>query len=330
MSILNPLLVSFNRLTERGFFNLVKLHELIGDFSLNQQIQGRKEKYIDLCCYRLNRWKGFMESEYSITDLENVEPIHIKQFIRHCQQAGVEKAITINGNIATLRVFFNELVDDGWLDEMANPMRRIKNLKEDKKIIQTFTDEEVKRILRDVQEETYSNVRDKLILIILFDTGIRVSELCDIKVEDVSIRHIVIHGKGSKQRLIYISKLMRRYMTKYEALRKIRFKKKHPSEIEDYYFLDQSAMRLSRSRINKILKEHCRNAGVRKEVRCSPHDCRHYFAHKQLKNGLDIYSLSRLMGHYDTQITSNYLRGLETETILEVGRIKSPLNKVRV
>ena len=53
------------------------------------------------------------------------------------------------------------------------------------------------------------------------------------------------------------------------------------------------------------------------------------FAHKQLKNGLDIYSLSRLMGHYDTQITSSYLRG-ETETILEIGRIKSPLNKVRI
>lgn len=330
MSILNPFLISFNRLIERGFFILVKLHELIDDFSLNQQVQGRKEKYVELCNYRLNRWKDFVESEYSITELEQVEPIHIKQFIRHCQQTGIEKAITINGNIATLRVFFNELVDDGWLDEMANPMRRIRNLKEEKRVIQTFTDEEVKRILRDVQEETYSNVRDKLILIFLFDTGIRVSELCDIKVDDVSVRHIVIHGKGSKQRLIYISKLMRRYMAKYEALKKLRFKKKHPSEIEDYYFLDQSAMRLSRSRINKILKEHCRNAGVRKEVRCSPHDCRHYFAQKQLKNGLDIYSLSRLMGHYDTQITSNYLRGLETETILEVGRIKSPLNKVRV
>ena len=308
---------------------MVKLHELIDDFSLNQQIQGRKEKYIELCNYRLNRWRDFVKSEYNITELEQVEPIHIKQFIRHCQKAGVEKAITINGNIATLRVFFNELVDDGWLDEMENPMRRIRNLKEEKRVIQTFSDEEVKRILRDVQEETYSNVRDKLILIFLFDTGIRVSELCDIKVSDVSVRHIVIHGKGSKQRLIYISKLMRRYRTNYEALKKLRFKKKHPSEIEDYYFLDQSAMRLSRSRINKILKEHCRNAGVRKEVRCSPHDCRHYFAQKQLKNGLDIYSLSRLMGHYDTQITSNYLRGLETETILEIGRIKSPLNEVR-
>lgn len=135
MLILNPLLVSFNKLIKRGFFILVKLHELIDDFSLNQQIQGRKEKYIGLCSYRLNRWNDFIEEEYKISELGDVEPIHIKQFIRHCQLLGIEKAITINGNITTLRVFFYKIVDDGWLDEMDNPMRRIKNLKEEKKII---------------------------------------------------------------------------------------------------------------------------------------------------------------------------------------------------
>ncbi|WP_160036560.1 site-specific integrase [Paenibacillus sp. An7] len=63
-------------------------------------------------------------------------------------------------------------------------------------------------------------------------------------------------------------------------------------------------MRLFRSRINEILKKYCDNVDVRKEIQCSPHDCRHYFAQKQIRNGIDIYSLSRFMGHYDTQITS--------------------------
>jgi integrase/recombinase XerD len=119
-------------------------------------------------------------------------------------------------------------------------------------------------------------------------------------------------------------------MRKYEKAKEERFKSKEADEIGDYYFLDQSAKRLSRSRINKILKEHCNNVGVRKEVRCSPHDCRHYFAQKQLRNGIDIYSLSRLMGHFDTQITSKYLRGLEQEDILEIGRLHSPLNNIDV
>lgn len=309
---------------------MAEIFELIKDFELNQQVQERKKEYVALCKYRLTRWCNYMDEKFNITEVEEVKPIHIKQYIRYCQQLGKEKAITINGSIATLRVFFNDLVEEEFIDELDNPMRRIKNLKQEHKVIHTFSDEEVKRILRDVTEYTYSNVRDKLILIFLFDTGIRVSELCNIKVQDITNKHIVIHGKGSKERLIYISRIMRRYMRKYEALKKERFKHKLPEEIMDNYFLDQSAQRLSRSRINKILKEHCKNAGVREEVRCSPHDCRHYFAQKQLKNGTDIYSLSRLMGHYDTQITSNYLRGLEEETILQIGRIKSPLNKVRL
>ncbi|QGM28949.1 tyrosine-type recombinase/integrase [Bacillus sp. N3536] len=309
---------------------MTKIIEVIDDFQLEQKIGGRKKNYIELCSYKLNRWKDFMNSDFQIEEVEEVKPIHIKKYIQLCQNSGLEKNITINGSIATLRVFFKYLVDEEYIDELENPIRRIKNLKEDKTVIVTFKDDEVKRILNDVKEETYSNLRDKLILILLFDSGIRVSELCDIKVNDVARKHILIHGKGSKQRLVYISNIMRKYMRKYEDAKEKRFKNKSVDEIEDAYFLDQSAVRLSRSRINKILKEHCTNVGIRSEVRCSPHDCRHYFAQKQLRNGIDVYSLSRLMGHYDTQLTSKYLRGLEQEDILKIGRLHSPLNNLNI
>lgn len=309
---------------------MTKIIELIDDFQLEQKIGGRKPKYIELCIFKLNRWKDFIQDEFIIEEVEEVKPIHIKKYIQLCQSTGLEKNITINGSIATLRVFFHYLVDEEYLDEFENPVRRIKNLKEEKTVIVTFNDDEVKRIINDVKEETYSNIRDKLILILLFDSGIRVSELCDIKVEDIARKHILIHGKGSKQRLIYISNIMRKYMRKYETAKIERYKNKERDEIEENYFLDQCAKRLSRSRINKILKEHCNNVGVRKEVRCSPHDCRHYYAQKQLRNGIDIYSLSRLLGHFDTQITSKYLRGLEQGDILEIGKLHSPLNNMNI
>lgn len=307
-----------------------KINELIDDFKMNQQIQARKKEYIEGCMYRLRRWMEFTNTELGIEEAELVKSMDIKKYILHCQERGKEANITMNGSIATLRVFFQYLVDEEFIDEKDNPMKRIKNLKEAKRVIITFNDEEVKRIINSVAEETYSNVRDKLILIMLFDTGIRVSELCNIKNSDATRTNILIHGKGSKERLIYISKVMRRYMRRYEELKKERFKHRLDDEIEDYYFLDQSAEKLSRSRINKILKEHCKNAKVRKEVRCSPHDCRHYFAQKQLKNGIDVYSLSRLMGHFDTQITAKYLRGLEQTEILEIGKLYSPLGKVKI
>lgn len=309
---------------------MTKINELLDDFKLNQEILGRKKEYVSNCLYRLNRWKIYMEGEHTIEEAEAVTAIHIKKYIQELQNRGKEAAITMNNHLSTLKVFYQYLVDEEYMDERDNPMRRIKNLKEEKKIIVTFNDDEVSRIIHDVQEETYSNLRDKLILIMLFDTGIRVSELCNVKEGDISRGHILIHGKGSKQRLVYISKVMRKYMRRYEGAKKERFKYKKQNEIEDYYFLDQSAVKLSRSRINKILKEHCTNVGVRKEVRCSPHDCRHYFAQKQLKNGIDVYSLSRLMGHFDTQITAKYLRGLEQHDILEIGKLYSPLNNVRL
>lgn len=296
---------------------------------LNSRLRGEKKEYINLCYYRLDRWRKFIESEFAIEDAEAVKTKHIKQYILYVQNRGLEKAITINNSLATLKVFFNYLVEEEFIDEMANPMRKIKSLKEDKRVITTFNDAEVSRILQDVKEVTYNNVRDKLILIMLFDTGVRVSELCSIKNSDIARKYILIHGKGSKERMIYISKTMRKYMRKYEELKEIRFAHKNAEDIEDYYFLDQCAKKLHRSRINKILKEHCQRAGVRKEVRCSPHDCRHYFAQKQLRNGIDVYSLSQLLGHYDTQMTAKYLKGLEQEAVLEIGKQKSPLNSIK-
>lgn len=102
--------------------------------------------------------------------------------------------------------------------------------------ILTFNDEDVQRIISDVKEKTYFNICDKLNLIMLFDTGIRVGELCGIEEADISMRHILIRGKGSKQRLVYISKkAMRKYMRKYEQAKQERFKRKQVDDVEDKY-----------------------------------------------------------------------------------------------
>lgn len=78
-----------------------EIFELIEDFELNQQVQERKKEYVELCKYRLTRWCNYMDEKFNITEVEEVKPIHIKRYIRYCQQLGKEKAITINGSIAT-------------------------------------------------------------------------------------------------------------------------------------------------------------------------------------------------------------------------------------
>ncbi|EFI83309.1 tyrosine-type recombinase/integrase [Listeria grayi] len=83
-------------------------------------------------------------------------------------------------------------------------MRHIKNLKVEKTVIGTFTDKEVSARINAITGSTYSNIRDKMILLLLLDCGVRVTELISIKNADVNDNNILIHGKGSKERVIYI------------------------------------------------------------------------------------------------------------------------------
>lgn len=301
------------------------LTDLREEFILNLQVLNRTKGTIYNHEYTLNRFIDYLKDVHSVTELEEVTASHIRQLILYWKKSDREKPITINGNIARMKVFFNYLVDEEYLGELDNPIRRIKSLKEEKSVIKTFSDDEVRRILASCKGKTYSNIRDKLILMMLIDCGLRVSELVDLKTRDVKGHGILVHGKGSKERILYISPALKKQMIKFESAKKKRFKHKDKLEMDDYYFINQCAKQMSRSRVNKILNEHAENAEVREEIRVSPHTCRHYFAHKQLRNGIDVYSLSRLMGHSDTTITTTYLRGLEDETIVTRGIKTSPL-----
>ena len=75
---------------------MVKILELIDDFKLNQQVLGRRPKYVEMCIWRLIRWQRFMKDELSIVDIEDVQPLHIKKYIQYRQLLGNEKSITIN------------------------------------------------------------------------------------------------------------------------------------------------------------------------------------------------------------------------------------------
>lgn len=305
------------------------LKELQEEYLLNLEILGRAEGTIYNYKYAVRLFIDFMSKENNITRLESVKPIHIKQLILYWKNDKKWAHRTINKMIGLIKVMFNYAVDEEYLSELDNPFRRIKKLKETKTIIVSFNDDEVRRMIDSCRGSTYSNIRDKLILMMLFDLGIRVSELTHLKSANVKEGHILIKGKGDKERFLYVSPILKRQIMKFNRTKKKRFLHKKTHDMEEYFFLNQSGQQLSRSRINKILNEHAEIAGVREEIRVSPHTCRHYFAHAQLRNGIDVYSLSRLMGHYDTSITSDYLKGLQDNDVLQKGMQSSPLTNLK-
>lgn len=143
-------------------------------------------------------------------------------------------------------------VEEEYILEQDNPTKRIKKLKEAKTIIISFNDEKGKRILETYNGNTYSNIRDKLILMMLFDLGIRISELTNLTAKNVKDSHILIKGKGDKERFLYVSPILKRQMIKFNNAKKRRFSHKKQPELEEYFFLNQCGEQLSRSRINKL------------------------------------------------------------------------------
>lgn len=170
----------------------------------------------------------------------------------------------------------------------------------------------------------FLDIRNKTILITFFDTGIRLSELLNLKPEDIKDGYIIIvNGKGGKDRVVPRSPYLARWLFKYNVVRTQYFFDRNLDGKE--LFLSKTGKKLSAESIEKIVKDAGKYANVSKEVRVSPHTCRHTFAHMQLMNGLDIYSLSRILGHESISITQTYLNGIRDTEVIKQGIATSVL-----
>ena len=154
-------------------------------------------------------------------------------------------------------------------------------------------------------------------LMLLFDTGLRISELIDMKSDQIREGYFCIYGKGRKERVVPQNAIVCKWMMKYNRARESYFEFR---EAEDYYFLSKNGKRLTPEAVNKLMKKAGKAVGVNPLVRVSPHTCRHSFAHQSLKNGLDLYSLSRLLGHKSVSITQRYLEAVRDAQILTSAR----------
>ena len=175
--------------------------------------------------------------------------------------------------------------------------------------------------------DSYINARNKCIMAVLFDTGIRNLELCNLSKLDVRESVIFILGKGSKERFVPISPYLKKVMIKYERIRDAYLK----DNILHYdnYFLSYRNKPLTTEAVERVVRLAGKEAKVSDNIRCSPHTCRHYYAQSQLRNGLDVYSLSRLLGHETVDITKRYLQGLKDREVLELSVKTSPLMNLK-
>ena len=297
--------------------------DILQEFMCEIKLRNYSNRTIECYYNDMNLLFNYLKENYSISNLEEIKPVHIKDYLMSCKNRNL-KATTINSRLKHFRVFFKYCYQEDYTEEIT---KKIQWLKEDIVLIKTFTDDEVRRMINAYSFHTYMETRDKCIMTMLFDTGIRNIELCQLKNCNIKNNSILIKGKGSKERYIPISPYLKKTMIKYERVRDNLFKKKLINY--DNYFLSSRYKPLTDCSIDRIVKKAGKMANVRKDIRCSSHTCRHWFAQAQIKNGLDLYSLSRILGHYDVSVTKQYLRGLEDVEIIQMSIKASPLMNLR-
>lgn len=297
----------------------MNLTKLLDEFLIEMKLQNRTERTIKSVRNNNKLFFKWLENEYNITEVEEVKRIHVKIYIQYKQSLGL-KPTYINSILKNLRMFFRYLENEEYIS--INPVIKVPFQKEEKVIIETFTTEEVRRMLAVYGYKNFLDARNKCIMMMLFDTGIRNFELCEIRCADIRERTILIHGKGDKQRLVPISPALRKSMLKYESKREKYIKERYQAE---YYFLSQKGRKLTIETIERVVRDCGRAAHVNEQIRCSPHTCRHTFAQMNIRNGLDVYSLSRILGHENISITKRYLQSMKDDDILDMAVLASPL-----
>ncbi len=299
------------------------LNELVKEYLFDCEIQNYSEKTIENYRKQLNHFTEFLESNYRVIELEQLETKHIKAFVRYYQQRQCKPSY-VNDNLKAAKVLCAYAFREGYKDH--NISADVRNVKEPKVLIHTFSEAEIKRMLSYYNGNNYVDIRNKLILMVLFDTGIRVSELTNMKDDQIQDGFFIIYGKGNKERVVPMNPAVAKMFVKFNAAKDKYFCCRNA---DDYVFLSKNGKKLNTQMINIFMKECAEAVHVNPNVRVSPHTCRHTFAHLQLKNGLDLYSLSRLLGHYSVSITQKYLEGIEDNQIIESAKKTSVLGNLK-
>lgn len=235
------------------------------------------------------------------TDIAGITTTHIRLWMVELQDAGYSGA-TQHAYVRCLRVMMNFATGEELI--VKNPMSKIKMPKQDKTILPAFTKEEVSTIM-----DACESHRDRAIFLFLLDTGLRVNECSNLRIEDIdmTLREVTVkQGKGRKDRTTYFGESTKKYLIR------------HLTDSDSLQVTEgplwksrSSGEALQLEGIQFILRQLKLKTGI---LKCSPHTCRRTFAIWNLRAGMNIFELARIMGHSDIKVLQRYLDVLNEDT----------------
>jgi len=221
---------------------------------------------------------------------------------------------TIARKLATLRSFYKFLLKRGSVS--SNPVTAVRTPKQDKKLPRFLEYEEVKRLIETPPVDNWLGARDRAILEVLYSTGIRVSELVGLNMDDIDFLGEVVHvrGKGKKERIAPISSSALQVIQHYMEYRNKRAQSNSNFDPK-VLFVNKHGKRLSTRSVRRKMDKYLKIAGLDPAI--SPHTLRHSFATHMLNNGADLRSVQELLGHQSLSTTQIYTH-LTTKKLKDV------------
>ena len=237
-------------------------------------------------------------SSHGHADLRDVIHHDVCDYMDHLHEEG-KSSSTVSRCVASLRCFYNYLVSTGHIARC--PVHDIHLEKKEKKLPQILTSEEVELLLQQPKCVDPKGYRDRAMLEVLYATGIRVSELISLDMEDISLSGAFLRCRGSKVRIIPLYPAAVRVLSDYmNGIRPNLI----ASASERALFVNLNGERMSRQGFWKIIKLYQEKARITKDI--TPHTLRHSFAAHLLENGADLRSIQEMLGHSDISSTQIY------------------------
>lgn len=249
-----------------------------------------------------------------------IDHISIRDFLGHLHQKGNART-SIARKLAAIRSFFRYLYSEGKIP--ANPARLVHSPRLPERTPRFLSVREVETILELPDTDTDRGMRDRAILELLYASGLRISELVGINLEDLSLKQHVtkVYGKGKKERLVPFGKKAEQALRRYLEKRGTLLGRQRTAREPNALFLNLRGSRISARSVERNLKEYIKKSALLLNVH--PHLFRHSFATHLLNNGADLRCIQELLGHENLSTTQRYTH-LSIEELMRVYRSTHP------
>lgn len=234
-------------------------------------------------------------------NIKDINKQDLLDYLKYLKEIKKLSARSIERHLTTLRGFYKYLKKMNIITDDITV--NIDNLKLEKHLPSVLEPDEIEKLM-DIKLDTPFNIRTKAMLELMYSSGLRVSELVNLTINDIDLYNntIIINGKGRKERIVPVGEIAIEALNNYLKCRNVLLKRKNgnPNEL----FLNNHGLPITRNGFNYLLNNILKEKGIDKKV--SPHTLRHSFATHMLDNGADLRTIQELLGHSDIVTTRIY------------------------